>query len=435
MKEKVNIGGDKKEIKRIYDEEKGYRLIGGVPERAERFTRLEKEVDYEFIKTNDKVRSEKSIEDFMLFVNPSGGKEEAVIKAPHWRTVTIPRVKTEVLRDKMVGDDFVEEHVPFYDLNIKGVGYLKPSVAGENRLDDYDSWITKIDHEHHDFGYKTYGIMSKAEYNFDSNLIVNTNYFLQHGLRTEVFWGAARLKRVVYRGRMVTIDELRKEGVILKRRDYTPVMGVRLLKTNDRIQEAAESDERRASIFKKAFDVFNQESEDSNLGFPKLDIKNPEHQRIYFEEFFKRMGGNMAVMLNIGYMHNTLHSANVTMAAEVADVGTMQNWKNDGDEKHTKIFGGLRRGHIKDMRDIAYGLKILLGAGQKLWMSTGDSRELLEGFMDGFDHKLDREDLKKDQATDPKGARDWMERIIKAVVVEGKNLPSLLRSEVTDWRI
>lgn len=400
-----------------------------LPSKMENFTALKEGEDYELKKVNEKITSEKNLRDFFVFANP--GEKDVMLKVspPHWRTITFPEVESTL--EAKVHDEkkFYNKPIPYYAVNAKGIGFLKPT-AEEIDLKDYESWTRKDPEGEHDFGHQILGLSSKADF---LNIMQKSNFLVENGLRTEAYWAIAKLKKVYYKGKLTPLDELRKKGVILKRRDYQPHMALRLLKTNDRIAEADESDERREEIFNNAFDVFNKETDDRKLKFPKLDIENKDHQKIFFNEFFKRMGANLAGLLNVGYSHFRMHSANITTAAEVADIGTMGHWsEGKGEPAFNKKYNGVRRQHIKDMRDIAYGLKKFLKAGRKNHLDVGELGELKNSFMEGFRSVFNPKQAQEIQKINSEMAEKWTDEIMQKVIVERKRLAPLLHDKNND---
>ena len=142
----------------------------------------------------------------------------------------------------------------------------------------------------------------------------------------------------------------------------------------------------------------------------------------------------MATLLNMGSAHSYLHSSNVTMAAEIVDVGTIGHYSAEKIKDLIQIHHGVRRAHLKDMRDIAYDLRYLLGAGTTAELHTGKREDLARVFMDGFSFVLNSSQAQA-QETDPVKARAWMQKIIDTVIVQRENLHSLSYHDVEDWDI
>ena len=397
----------------------GREIKGLEPVRA-RFSRLEEGRDYEVVSENPEASSERRLQDFFIFINPGGGSEERMVYPPHWRAITTPGVRTE-----MGGE-------VYYVANTKGAGYLKPA-AKKIDLDRYGSWLIKDESQQQLHGYKNLGIASESDF-LHGGIVNKTADLATRGLRCEVYRGVAKLKQLVYRGVLTPIEELRRKKVITTRRDFNPCLGVRLLKTNDRVEEALEAEERRTQIFAEAFKTFNREAVDKRLDFPELTIGKKAHEKIFFAEFFRRMGKNIAVLLNIGHADFYLHSSNVTMAAEVADAGTINHWKEEKEKKFNKVYGGVRMAHIKDMRDIAYVLRKLMKAGKVDGLEVGDRESLKTAFFEGFNGTFDEDQIRSEE-TDPDKARQWMEKIFDTVIIERENLPSLQTRKIEDWHI
>lgn len=406
------------------------REIRGLEPKPEKFLLLQSGVDYEITDENERISSDHKLTDFIVFISPSLGEVTKTVEAPHWRAINDDNVRSKI---KLSDEDEPVQEEFFYNVSTKGIGYLKPTAKDLN-IEDYDSWALKDEEGVYDHGYKVLGLISKWETEDNGSLINKSEELLRLGLRTELYWGMAELQRIPFQGQMKTVPELKEKKVIPNQKKFIPYEAVRLLKMNNRIAEASESDERRAELFKKAFVVFNREAEDKGLPFPELEIGNAEQETIFFREFYKRMGGNMATLLNIGFDHGYMHSANVTLAAEIVDVGTMSKWQDEKKGARIKKHGGVREFHLKDMRDMVYGLRILIKAGKEAGLSYGDKKGLQQSFFEGFDGIFDNQKA-KEQKTNPENARSWMEKIFDTVIIENKNLPSLLHNKVEDWDI
>ncbi|MES3004818.1 MAG: hypothetical protein V4690_01745 [Patescibacteria group bacterium] len=405
------------------------REIEGIESKPEKFVRLEEGTDYEAVEENDRITSSHDFRDFIVFISPSTGTETKMVEAPHWRSINDSGVRSSIEVEDHQGRVYTEY---FYAVSTKGIGYLKPTAKDLN-IEDYDSWAVKDKEGVNDRGYKVLGLISKEEAEGGA-LLENSEYLMCAGLRTELYWGMAELKRLPFKGQMLTVDELRDRKVISPKKDYKPYEVVRLFKMNNRIAEAAQSGERREELFKQAFDVFNQETRDKNLDLPEISIGNPEEEPVFFQEFFKRMGQNMATFFNLGYDHGYMHSANVTLAAEIADVGTMGPWQDDVDKEKTKKYSGVPRSYLKDMRDMCYGLRLLIRAGKDAGLNTGKREALADSFLDGFNGLFDSTKVSSNKI-DATNAKEWMEKILDTVIVKKENLLPLLHNEVEDWHI
>ncbi|MBI2064581.1 MAG: hypothetical protein HYT62_00825 [Candidatus Yanofskybacteria bacterium] len=400
------------------------REIAGIRPRPEKFLRLKEGADFTVVKKNEHITSDRDMGDFFVFISPSAGTETKTIEAPHWRTITDEGVRAEVRFDSE--DESKRDF--FYAVNVKGVGYLKPSAKGYP-FEEYGTWTIKDeDGGVNDDGYKILGLTSRKESFGNGDLIDKANFFAENGLRTEVYWAIADLNRLPFRGELVATKELKKKRVLSPRIAYQPNQVIRLMKINTRIAEANESSPDRArDMFKRAFDVFNQEGRDKKMGLPELRIGDAQHEKIFFEEFFRRMGGNLAVLLNIGYHNGNMHSANITLAAEIVDVGTVTN---QIEEK----YSGVGRTSLKDMRDVCYDLRLLLSAAHRIGLETGSRDGLATAFFEGFDGKFSEKEA-EEKGTDPKNAKKWLSKIFDRVVTQKGNLPSLKHYEVEDWDI
>ena len=228
------------------------REIESVESRSEKFLHLEKGTDFEVRKKNGRVVSDRNLEDFIVFISPGSGTESKIVEAPHWRAINDSDVRSSIEISNPDGS-VSKDH--FYGVSTKGIGYLKPTVKGLN-IEDYDSWAVQDKEGVNDRGYKVLGLISKEEVEGGS-LVEKSERLIGLGLRTELYWGTAELKRLPFRGQMMTINEMRDKNIISPKKTYTPYEVVRLFKMNNRIAEASQSDERRLELFKKAFDFFN----------------------------------------------------------------------------------------------------------------------------------------------------------------------------------
>jgi hypothetical protein len=406
------------------------REIDGLPSSPERFVVLREGSDYKVIEVNSCVRSSSSVAEFVLFASPSAGTEEHVVDAPHWRSITV-RGLDAVLHSRKKGDPVLGH---YYVANAKGSGFLKPRAEGID-LDQYPSWVARKMNGP-DVSVLTLGMASRSDFMRGAGVMADSQYLAGQGLRCEVYWGIFELKQVPFKGEMVPVSRLAKEGVI---GNENSAEAVRLFKTNTRVEEALESDERRMKIFQDAFDTFNKETKDMDLPFPQLDITNKDHQEIWFSEFFRRMGRNLAVLVNVGYSHSHLHSSNITMAAEIADLESVwdlrvadRGFKDD----HNVDEGGIRRLILKDMRDVAYACRALMKAGRAAGLSVGNSVELAQSLRDGFLSQLKPNDFKKMTVlVRPGVAEYWIDRIMDKAIVRNERLAPLLHGKVSDWGI
>lgn len=403
------------------------REIFGLEPKLEKFSRLVSGEDFTLLKKNEAIQSEKNLDEAFIFVNPTGGTESRLVQAPHWRTISQDQIHASLETD--YGSEF------YYTVDTKGVGYLKPTLKGDNSLDEYQDW-NRTD----EYGYKNaYGLADKEDFfTSEGDLVEKSKQLTNEGLRTELYYAIGELKNVCYQGKLTPVEELRKKKIIPSKKELTPEMGIRLLKINTRIAEVKDSDEKRAKeLFAKAFDVFNKESQDKKLDLPEVTIGDLESEKLYFQEFFKRMGQNIAVLQNIGYIGWHMHSANVTLAAEIVDIGPYESWqKCKDDEEFVKEYAGVRRGVWKDMRDIAYGLKFLIQSGEQVNMTVPNANDLVDSYFQSCFARLDESRLQTEQMVDQQAFKEALTKVTKAVLLENKKLASLKHgSDVDDWNI
>lgn len=407
------------------DKKGGGREIANLPPKQERFSSLLLGRDIVDMKRNKEIVSDIDLDSLYVFLNPSQGTESLQVEAPHWRTVSKEGIVARFESEK--GQQV------YYTANIKGVGYLKPTLRGQS-IDDWDDW-NRIDEYEYEQGF---GLAGKDDfYSNEGDLVLKSQWLTNKGFRTELYSSFGRLKNVFYKGEHTSVEELRNQGIIPSQKKFIPHIGVRLLKINNRIAEVKDTDPVRAQeLFTKAFDVFNQESLDTHLEYPKIEKGNTASEKLFFKVFFERMGKNMAIFQNIGYIGWHLHSANTTLAAEIVDIGPYESWEQcEGDEEFIKKYQGIRRGTWKDLRDIAYTLKYLLQGAQNAGVASPVPGDLVSIFLEKFEEGLDEQELQEQEISKDQ-LLDSARRVLSAVLVEGKRLPALKHgNDITDWNV
>ncbi len=422
-----NFEQPKSEMPSLVEKDTSGRSISGLDPKFERFTTLVEGKDYTIREINKKIIVDSSPQEHFVFINPKKGDKGYLVEAPHWRTVTQEGINATLETDG--GRDY------FYTLNIKGVGYLKPTLQRKYTLDDYDDWnrLDEYDLE------GAYGLADKEDFmNSDGSVMIKSDYFIKNGLRTEAYWTIAKLHNVIYKGRRKTIANMQKESKIPSNQKVKPEIGLRLLKTNTRIAELKEAGpDRQKVLLREAFDVFNRETKDKNLDFPELKVEIKESQEMFLNEFAKRMGENLAVLQNLGYIGWHMHSSNITLAAEIVDIGPYlpgEDYK--GDPEFVSEYNGVWRGTLKDMRDISYDLKFLLRAFEEITGGYFDRNNFAMSFVSAFNRKLDVEMLRKNSTMNKGALIDMCKKIMDLSIVQNQRLKALKHgADVSDWDI
>jgi len=415
-----------------FDKNGGGRSIDGIPKTTENFLTLKEGVDYTTVLKNTAIESDHKYQEFAVFISPSLGEKEMEIEAPHWRTVSNKNILT-ILKNPYNNS----EKDCFFEVNTKGVGYTKTKALGAN-IEDEDYWSAEDPSNDHDYGWKMFGLSSRLDYFLykDQDIMDKSLFLNSRGLRTEVYWAVQKLEKIPYKGEMKTVRELKDLGVILDHRLYSPHMAERVMKTNSRIEELYKSSERREELYSKMFETYNKEAKLKGLEI--LDQNNKEDQKKFQKVFIKRMGNNLTVLFNAGYMHTALHSSNITLAAEIADIGPMIHISQDEKNKQgwNTIYKGLNYGHIKDIRDACYGVRYLRKSFSTMDKSRLDREEYFSILKNGVNEYLENNnDIPKERK---EAFVWWIETISKKVFMESVNLPSFENGKAVsfkDWGI
>lgn len=415
----------------------GQKIAGLEEARFARFSKLEPQTDYKIIKQlNENLKSDITLDEAFIFINPEHGDEGRLVEAPHWRTITTP-AKSEYTEKSG------KKHF-YYVVNTKGCGYTKPTIdKSEYPLNEYDEW-----HRTNEYGaLGAFGLLQIEGLNQQMDIIEKTKWLTANGLRTELYWATAKLKNIYFKGKKTSIKKLKELNVIpshdIDGSQYVPIMGIRLLKTNTRVEELYQSNiERTKQLFEQAFETFNQETTDQNLDYPILKFNDPQSEKIFIKAFFERMGKNLAVLQNLGIIAWGLHSSNVTMAAEIVDVGDYFTWQYyTSYPEYVKKYNGIRRGTLKDIRDIAYSLRYLLMAINKIGGAKQDRPYLVQTFMEAFSQHLDNESLRQQQIK-REDIFNATKKIMEAVLIKKINLKALKHNkedgtpwDINDWNL
>ena len=412
------------------------RSIERISNAKEKFLVLREEIDYVPILVNEYIESDHGYQNFVFFISPSLGETEKEIEAPHWRTITTKDSLT-VLKNPYssnLGADC------FFEVNTKGVGYTKPKASDNKNIEDETYWSEKDPGNEHEYGgWKVYGLSSKIDYFlYKKQDIMKKSMFLHsQGLRTEIYWAIQKLQRIPYRGEMKTIRELKDVGVVPDHRLYHPHIAERVMKTNSRIEEIYKSDQRREGLFFRMFETYNQESRFK--GLQVLDSSNKKDHGEFQRIFTERMGRNLAVLFNSGYMHLALHSSNVTLASEMVDIGPMMHTSQDEKNKlgWNTLYRGLNYGHIKDIRDVCYGLRYLRRSFGLLDKSRLDKEDYFHSLKNATSEYFNQERVTVSQER-KRAFLWWVETISRKIFLENENLPSLEKNGRVlskDWGI
>lgn len=426
------------------------REIEGLPSREERFSRLG-EQSCVVVDTNPTVESTRPPSDFFLFVNPTKGTETAVVHAPHWRSVTTEPGGTIWARERGKKSTV---RVPYYEVSIKGCGFMKPSLEAGN-IDAYDTWsVTKKNGD--DNLTMLLGLAERQDFERGVGVILDSQFMLEMGLRTELYWTVQELKEIPFRGELTPVETLWEKGVIPE--GVQPFQALRLFRTNTRIEEAVANADRRAEIFEAAFATFNRETADLGLPIPVLDSSRPDHQRHFAMEFHRRMGQNLAVLVNASKSHSHLHSSNITMAAEIADLESLADVRfpeTAFQQSQGGMVGDTHRLFLKDIRDAAYSCWMFAKAMKRAGMDPGRGADrkgaMMVGFLTGTLEAEKQREGDKDKArlaicsqqkmraygipTSRNSIDYWMSQITQKMLVDEERLVSLLHGSVDDWGI
>lgn len=177
------------------------RDIEGLEPAPEKFSVLEPGLDWKVESVCPELKTNIDLERSMIFVNPSGGDVSLDITAPHWRSVTKKEVTASLETEH--GLEY------FYEANVKGCGYLKPTVKGKHTFEEYNDWNRVNEYE----AAGAYGLADREEFlNKNGNIINHTKNLIDHGLRTEMYGAWGKLKKCLLQGKESTCSGTTKSN-------------------------------------------------------------------------------------------------------------------------------------------------------------------------------------------------------------------------------
>lgn len=273
---------------------------------TETFQKLEKGRDYTPIYTNARIPSIFKPEEYLIFFDPTQNELALQAEPPHYRTITFEDKKIPVVMEDDRGHTTNEIR---FAVNVKGVGWLRPSMEGDRMRFHTQKRLVKDNATDR----KNLGFMTRAEASFAVN---NSETLIRHGIDTEVIWNVAALETIPFQGRHVPLTQLIDNGII---DDNKYVITTRLLKTNNRTGEL----QRRPEILEKAFNAYKNDMR-YNLNTPVDHLPPSEIHHAYLRNLMGTLGKNLARLINANLAHNQLHGRNITLAGEIVDTVSVQ---------------------------------------------------------------------------------------------------------------
>jgi len=368
-------------------------------------------------------------EDFVYMIDNTKNIGVAVMgEAPHWRNVATPGDTT------YTDSTGVKHH--FFEIATKGIGVVKSEV-----IKDYDYETLAIWNEYDN--QINLGHSWQADYNmFEGDLVEFNKKLIGMGIRSEMYWVIAKVDKVSFEGKLMDVKNAREKGVIHKNKQLHPYVGVRVLRTNHRIEEFTESDiSRQDDILTQVIDNFNKETMFTGREMSVLDKDNKADLEKYYFVVTEQHIKNLAKLISNGFTYYHMHSSNLTMMGEIVDTGVIEGiysrnkFKNEEDIKRTEVFNGVRVGYIKDMRDCILGLRKLLTGLTHKDVSI-DRNKVCENALATF--KLEFDDvvsIKSDKKASPEIIKKCFEEILKRMIVGRETLPALKHNSLSSWNL
>ncbi len=378
-------------------------------------------------------------EDLVVFLHPDGELELRVIDFHH-------RSADMSLSSPLVHTKKTASHV-YCQFDLKGVGFIKPETHSSKKdgiekgeLAGYPSAYIIPNSQETPWGYDALGL-------FDERMAVTTvkksEELASLGMRVEAFVGLYRLDAVyLEEGRLTSVAALKKEAserfmaeytelkesltkkdtsleekVAIKHkmddlrawkndlaRDFSPVVGVRLMKSVFRIRDLQDATSEQARFMLEEA-IANLQAEQRLLNKEaesnEPSLESIEGREAYIKKLAKWFGEGLGILMRTGQSHLFLHMGNLSLAGEVVDldsVGKVLRTRSgkaywaDGANVYRALNQEYRLPNclVKDMRDIVISTKKLIHAMDSHgYNMRRDSRaDVVQAAMEGFTHGL-----------------------------------------------
>lgn len=375
-------------------------------------------------------------EDFIYMIDNSEGMKVAVMgHAPHWRNVS-------TFLDTSWTDASHKSHY-FFEVSTKGIGMVKSEV-----LEDYDYDTLKQVNE---YGTNiNLGHANKDDFSWTDDLVTFTQKLNSIGIRSELYWVIADVDKISYNGELYDLTDAKRQGLVHKGKENNPQIGVRLLRTNHRIEDYFKNNnpKEKRDMLLSVYDAFNKETALSGRDLPELNIENKDHQKTYFETVLTQHIQNLALLINHGLTYYHMHSSNLTLMGEIVDTAVVESINineteqfKDFDEEYdtsarTDMYRGVRIGYLKDIRDCITGIRFLLRGLHNDGYAVLGREVAYDLVMKTFKGVFDKEKFAVfDKETDIEKLLKVTEEIAKRLLVGRETLPALKRNGIEEWNL
>lgn len=329
---------------------------------VETFRTLEKNRDYTPLYESARVPAECSPDKYVVFFDPTQTEVALQIEPPHYRTITFENQTIPVaIRG---GRGQLTNEVRFA-VNVKGVGWLRPSMEGDRTRFHRQERLVKDGATDP----KNLGFMTKTEALLALN---NSEDLIRNGIDTEIIWNVSSLETIPFRGEHVPITQLIRDNTI-SNKEYA--ITIRLLKTNSRLGEL----QQRPEIIERALSTYKKDMHyNHHRPIENLSPKDIHHE--YLEHLMSTLGKNLAHLVNANLIHTQLHGRNITLAGELVDTVSV---------KSTEPSQWLQSGY-DDFRQMVVTAHEFYKDYHRLRLTTETSQTVLYWYSTGFAASLSR---------------------------------------------
>lgn len=404
--------------------ETGGRMIAGILSREVIVKPLEQS-DYKIELQNAQVKAwhDMQLPQFIYMLDKKRGIGVSLTAhAPHWRTVA-------VLGDTQYLDRNGKTQY-YFTISTKGAGFTRGELVDEG----FDTLATREEGAQINLGHS----WKYEYYTSEGDLVSFTEKLTKLGVRSELYWGVAKVNKVSFKGELVDVKEAREKGLIHKNRELHPYVGVRLLRTNHRIEDLFASTDpgKKQAMIEEVLELFNRETHLTKRDLPEIHRGNADEERIYANTTIAQYVKNLSIVISNGMTYYHMHSSNLTLLGELADTGHIEHIYNNADPLRVRCYKGVRAGYLKDMRDCIMGVRRFLKALKKEGIGISDNREVyglcIREFTGNFDIDLYR---KQDKKANPEALNECFAEITRRMLVDQENLKSVKHGSIEEWQL
>jgi len=275
----------------------------------------------------------------------SAQKTHLLVLEDHHRAAwtSLPKPVMDDTREIIRGR-FVQNPEVYNYLNIKGLGYVFPETF-ESKKDNFKGNVhqpTVGFYETSEFPWN-YNVLGLADKRVLEPILKHTQIMQRLGGRVEKIVAAAQLKQIYFEGKLIPVDDLKKQGVIPSEnfdgKPFEPVQIFRLQRVPYRINDLYKADKiHKLAMLRESFEALNRENRVKGDA-RQYSLNDMESVKSYIKDSVYWIGRNLGLMQGAAYTYGYFNSGNITLGlGELVDIDSMKPLKVDPDNKEVTVY-------------------------------------------------------------------------------------------------